>query len=402
MCSRHLRNPIVTEYSAALPVLGAAIRQEWRLDPDWLTVNHGSFGATPHVVLAAQDDWRRQMEAQPSRFMRRVLPDALRAAATRLGGFIGADGQDIAFLENATVGCNAVLRSLRLEPGDEILMLDHVYGAVRNTIRHVSEAAGAQITEAAIPFPHPTEEGVLAALAGAINPRTRLAVLDHITSSSALVLPIERVVALCHEAGVPVLVDGAHAPGQVALDMRRIGADWYVGNCHKWLMAPKGCAFLWAAPDRQRDLHPVTISHGYGNGFLAEFDWTGTRDPSAFLAVDAAIDFHERLGGGALRARNAALAAEASSMIARRLNTETAAEGAFLGAMGLVRLPLDGPATTQRALALRSRLLDERTDVPVFAQSDALWLRLSAQAYNEADNYRRLGEIVAQIVREPD
>jgi len=294
-----------------------------------------------------------------------------------------------------------LLRSLRLQPGDEIVMLDQVYGAVRNTIRHVTAAAGAGIIEAAIPFPHPTEEGVLAGLAAAIGPRTRLAVLDHITSGSALVLPIEAMVALCHQAGVPVLVDGAHAPGQVALDMRRIGADWYVGNCHKWLMAPKGSAFIWAAPDRQGDLHPVTISHGYGSGFLAEFDWTGTRDPSAFLAVGAAIEFHERLGGAGLRARNAALAAEASNLVAQRLNTSAAAEAPFLGAMGLVRLPVDGPATLQDALAMRSRLLDEKTDVPVFAQSGALWLRLSAQAYNEADDYRRLGEIVAGVLREP-
>jgi len=290
------------------------------------------------------------MEAQPSHFMRRVLPDALRAAAAQLGAFIGADGQDIAFLENATVGCNALLRSLRLQPGDEIVMLDQVYGAVRNTIRHVTAAAGAGIIEAAIPFPHPTEEGVLAGLAAAIGPRTRLAVLDHITSGSALVLPIEAMVALCHQAEVPVLVDGAHAPGQVALDMRRIGADWYVGNCHKWLMAPKGSAFIWAAPDRQGDLHPVTISHGYGSGFLAEFDWTGTRDPSAFLAVGAAIEFHEWLGGAGLRARNAALAAEASNLVAQRLNTSVAAEAPFRGAMGLVRLPVDGPGHAARRL----------------------------------------------------
>lgn len=371
------------------------------LDPDWLTVNHGSFGATPLVVLVVQDKWRREMEAQPSRFMRRVLPDALRAAAAQLGTFIGANGRDIAFLENATVGCNAVLRSLRLTAGDEILMLDQVYGAVRNTIRHVAGMAGARITEAVLPFPHPTEDAILESLAAAISPHTRLAVLDHITSASALVLPIEAMVALCHRAGVPVLVDGAHAPGQVAVDIGRIGADWYVGNCHKWLMAPKGCAFIWAAPDRQHDLHPVTISHGYGQGFLAEFDWTGTRDPSAFLAVGAAIEFHHRLGGSLLQSRNIAMAAEASCSIARRFNTETAAEGSFLGSMGLVRLPIDGPATAPYALEIRSRLLDRQTDVPVFAQSGALWLRLSAQAYNEADDYRRLGEVVADVVREP-
>ena len=381
--------------------LGRAVRGEWLLDPEWITVNHGSFGATPLVVQRAQAEWQRRMEAQPSRFMRLVLPDALREAAERLAASVGAAGPDVVFVENATVGCNAVLRSLRLAPGDEVLMLDHVYGAVRNTIRHVTEAAGAAITEAAVPFPDPDEAGLLANLAAALGPRTRLAVLDHITSGSALVLPIARMVALCHERGVPVLVDGAHAPGQVALDLTALGADWYVGNCHKWLMAPKGCAFLYARPDRQADLHPVTISHGYGQGYLAEFDWTGTRDPSAFLAVTEAIAFHHRLGGAALRTRNDALALDASSTLARRLNTQTGAHAPFLGSMGLVRLPDVGPPTLEGAKALRQRFLERDTDVPVFAQSGALWVRLSAQAYNEAEDYVRVGEIVAQVLREP-
>ena len=203
-----------------------------------------------------------------------------------------------------------MLRSLRLAPGDEIVALSHGYGAVRNTVRYVTERAGARMVEAKVPFPRPSAEAIVANLAAVLTKRTRIAVLDHITSSSALVLPLARMIEVCHAAGVPVLVDGAHAPGQVTLDLTALGADWYSGNCHKWLCAPKGSAFLHARPDRQEDLHPVTISHGLGGGFLAEFDWTGTWDPSAYLAVGDAIDFHQRLGGAALRARNAALAAE--------------------------------------------------------------------------------------------
>lgn len=380
--------------------LGKAVRHEWLLDPDWLTVNHGSFGATPRVVLDAQEGWRRRMEAQPSHFMRRVLPDALRDAADALGAFIGADGRDVAFVENATVGCNAVLRSLHLGPGDEVLVLSHVYGAVRNTVRYVTERSGATVVEVTLPFPGTTEEAVLAALQDGLSPRCRIAVLDHITSASALVLPIAAIVAACRAAGVPVLVDGAHAPGQVMLDMRAIEADWYVGNCHKWLMAPKGAAFLWVAPARQEGLHPVTISHGFAQGFLAEFDWTGTRDPSAFLSVPEAIAFHARLGGPALMARNKALAAEASSLVARRLNSEVGASGELAGAMGLVRLPLSGEATPERALELRGRMLDACCDVPLHAQAGAIWLRLSAQAYNELADYERLAEIVAHVLRD--
>ena len=384
----------------SVPAFGAAIRHEWALDPNYVTVNHGSYGATPKIVLAAQDDWRRQLEAQPSRFMRQVLPGALRHAAARLAAFIGGAAENLAFVENATAGCNAVLRSLELRAGDEIIVLSHVYGAVRNTVRHVTERVGAKLVEVHIPFPRAEADAIVAAVAGAVTARTRIAVLDHITSRSALVLPIRRMIAACHAAGVPVLVDGAHAPGQVALDMRDIDADWYVGNCHKWLMSPKGCGFLYARADRQHAVHPGTISHGYGygHGFLAEFDWTGTQDPSAYLAVTAAIDFHHRLGGAALWGRNAALAAEAAAMLAGRLGTETGAGNALAGSMGMVRLPACGPATEEGALALREAMLNAGTDVPLHAQGGAIWLRLSAQAYNEMADYYRLADIVETVL----
>jgi isopenicillin-N epimerase len=383
-----------------VPLLGKAVRHEWVLDADFLSVNHGSFGAAPRVVLAAQRAWQQRMEAQPGRFMRAVLPDALRHAAERLGAFIGADGKDIAFVENATTGCNAVLRSLRLAPEDQILVLDLGYGAVRNTVRYLCERAGARMVDAAIPFPHPRPDAIVANIEAALTRRTRLAVVDHITSGSALVLPLQRIVAACHAAGVPVLVDGAHGPAQVTLDLRTLDADWYAGNCHKWLCAPKGSAFLYARRDRQEDLHPVTISHGFGKGYLEEFDWTGTRDPSAWLASATAIDFHARLGGDALMARNVALAAEATSLLARRLNTEPGATGEVAGCMGVVRLPLAGAATAERSADLRARLLAAGTDAPTHVLAGAIWLRLSAAAYNDIDDYARLADLVARVLRE--
>jgi isopenicillin-N epimerase len=372
---------------------GRNVRSEWRLDPDFLTVNHGSFGATPLCVRAAQDAWRERMEAQPTRFMSQ-LPPLLRAAANVLGGFLGAEGNDIVFTDNATTGCNAVLRSLALKPYDEILVLSHVYGAVRNTVRFVTKRADARMTEAAIPFPDVTDDGVVEAVANALTPRTRLAVVDHIASHSALVLPAALIVAACHAAGVPVLIDGAHAPGQIDVDLTAIGADFYTGNCHKWLCAPKGSAFLWVAPAHQASLHPPVISHGLGSGFLAEFDWTGTRDPSAALSVPAAVDFHQRLGGAALRVRNIALAAAGAALVAKRLNTETVATG---GAMGLVRLPWEGPP-----MALRARLLAAGTDAPVHAVGGANWLRLSAFAYNELEDFTGLADLVTRVLSNPD
>ena len=370
---------------------GRSVRSEWRLDPNFLTVNHGSFGATPLCVRAAQDAWRERMEAQPTRFMADVN-GLLRAGADRLGAFLGADGRDIVFTDNATTGCNAVLRSLTLKPDDEILMLSHVYGAVRNTVRFVTERAGARMTEAIVPFPAFSEDAVVAAVLATLTPRTRLAVIDHIASHSALVMPAARIVAACHAAGVPVLIDGAHAPAQIDLDLTAIGADFYAGNGHKWLCAPKGSAFLWVAPGQQEAVHPTVISHGLDQGFLTEFDWTGTRDPSAALSVSAALDFHERLGGVRMRKRNIALAAEAAALIARRLNTEAVLTG---GAMGLVRLPWHGSP-----LDLRARLMAAGTDAPVHAIGRANWLRLSAFAYNDLDDFDRLSGLVARVIRD--
>ncbi len=333
------------------------------------------------------------MEAQPTRFMSQ-LPAALRAAAAALGDVLGARGADLAFVDNATSGCNAVLRSLVFRPDDEILVLDHGYGAVRNTARFVAERAGAKLTEAAIPFPGGESAGIVEAVAAALTPRTRLAVVDHITSASAIVMPVAEIAAICRAAGVPVLVDGAHGPGQIGLDLPALGGDWYTGNCHKWLCAPKGSAFLWTSPARQAATHPLTISHGLGQGYIQEFDWTGTRDPSAVLSVPAAIAFHEVLGGAALRDRNIALAGQAAALVARRLSTE-ALPGA--AAMRLVRLPA-APGTDARAF--RARLLAAGTDAPVHAIGGALWLRLSAFAYNELEDYARLAAIVAGALRE--
>jgi isopenicillin-N epimerase len=301
------------------------------------------------------------------------------------------------FVDNATTGCNAVLRSLALRPGDEVLVLSHVYNAIRNTVRHVVAQEGATLIEAPIRLPDPTPDQIVVAIESRLTERTRVAVIDHITSGSGLVLPVERIVALCHGHGVPVLVDGAHAPGQIDLNLAELGADWYVGNCHKWLCAPKGCAFLHTT--RPDGLHPGTISHGYGQGFLAEFDWTGTTDPSRFLAVTDAIAFHQRLGGPALRERNTALAAEATSLLARRLNTQPGATGVMVAAMGTVRLPT-GDCSPEHALRLRRRLMEAGTDAPVHALDGALWLRLSAFAYNELSDYDRLADLVAAVLRE--
>jgi isopenicillin-N epimerase len=253
------------------------------------------------------------------------------------------------------------------------------------------------VVRAPLPFPRPDDDAIVANIAAGLTARTRIAVLDHITSPSAVVLPMERIIAVCRAAGVPVLVDAAHVPGHLPLDLRALDADWVVGNAHKWLFAPKGCAFLWARADRQEGLHPVTISHGYGQGFVAEFDWTGTRDMSAYLAVTAALAFHQRLGGAQLQRRNQLLATEAALMLAEAFGTETGVGNGTACAMAVVRLPVSGPVDAQRALALRARLLGMGTDAPVSAIDGQAWLRISAQAYNDMADYEALAKIALQL-----
>jgi len=380
-------------------MLGNEIRSEWTLDWTKLTVNHGAFGATPRRVLAAQVEWRDRMEAQPSQFMRLILPEARRHAADKLGQFVGAAGRDIAFVHNATDGCNAVLRSLDLQPGDEILLHSHIYGAVGNAARFAAQRSGARIVTIDLAFPTDETESLVERVAAAITPNTRLVIMDHVTSPSALLLPVERIAAVCRQANTAFLIDGAHGPGQIDVDLTAIGADWYVGNCHKWLAAPKGCGFLWSRSERQANLHPTTISHGYEAGYLAEFDWTGTQDPSALLSVPTAIDFHHWLGGASLRERNRKLAHDAGTLIAEALGTEVGNRGQRV-AMSMVRLPLGGEYSRERANALRLRLLTEfQTDAPLQAHRDGIWLRLSAHAYNTLEDYETLAGLCRRLVQ---
>jgi isopenicillin-N epimerase len=362
-------------------------------------LNHGSYGATPRAVMAAQDEWRLRMERQPVRFMARELPAALRRAARDLAGFLGAEGDDLAgddlvFVENATAGVNAVARSVALGPGDEVLITDHVYGAVRKALTFLCRDVGATLVEARVPFPLSDDAQVVAAVEAHLTPRTRLAVFDHVTSQTAVIFPVTQLVELCRTRVVPVLIDGAHAPGMVAFQVSDLGADWYVGNAHKWLFSAKGCGFLWAKPEHQASLHPLVISHGLDEGFIAEFDWVGTRDASAWLAVSDAIAFHRRMGHEAVMAHNRNLAAEAAEMLADTWGTEIGAPPAMRGSMAAIRLPGDG-GDLDGAERLHDRLHDDYgVEVPISLWDGALWVRISAQIYNNMADYQRLADAI--------
>lgn len=371
-----------------------APHSEWLLDPDATFLNHGSFGATPKVVLAEQDRWRERLERQPTTFMSFEVDGATRHAAEVLARFVKAEGEDLVFIENATAGCNAVLNSFAFAAGDEILLTNHGYAAVRKAAEHVAGRTGARVVEAQVPFPIADEKQVVDAVASRLSSKTRFVILDHITSPTAIIFPVRALTALCRAAGAAVLVDGAHAPGMLPLDVPAIDADWYVGNCHKWLMAPKGAGFLWTSRARQKETHPLVISHGYRKGYTAEFDWIGTRDPSGWLSVPAAIDFHMRLGGMALQDRNMALARAAATGLAAHWRSERGAPDALTGSMAAIRLPIAGEATPERCVELRKWLFKTyRIELAMTAFAGALWARISAQAYNESADYQRLADV---------
>jgi isopenicillin-N epimerase len=375
------------------PQFGHIRRADFLLAEGVDHLNHGSYGATPKSVLDAMRERQREMEADPSTFFRRDLGGLLRRGANRVARFLGGRGEDWAFVENATDGLNAIIAALALAPGDELLCLSQVYGAIGNALRYHAERSGARLVSVEVPVPFTDPARLLDAIAAAIGPKTRLACFDHITSAGAVVLPIREMVALCRERGVPVAVDGAHAPGQIALDVPALGVDWYVGNLHKWAFAAKGTAVIWCAPERQTALHPTAISHAVGQGFTAEFDYTGTRDNSAWLAVPAALDFVEALGAEAMRAHNAALAREAGAMLRKAWGREAAAAPEFCASMVSVRLcgaGSDRDAARRLAAELAAR---HRITAGVMMLGGGLWVRVSAQIYNEIGDYERLATI---------
>jgi isopenicillin-N epimerase len=369
--------------------LGRGLRRRFPLEAGTAFLNHGSYGVAPHRVLAAAARWRALMERNPDRFMRAILPRALRSAAAKLARFLHAQPEDLAFVENATTGVNAVLRSIALRRGDEILATTHTYGAVRQAIRECCRRTGAKLVEADIRLPVSSERYLEEKILERFSRKTRLVVLDHIASPTGLIFPVKRLARNARARGARVLVDGAHAPGQLALDLPSLGADWYAGNCHKWLYAPKGCGFLWSRREAQHGLHPPVISHGYGRGFTAEFDWTGTRDFTNWLSVPDGIVFLKELNPSRVRAYSHGLVTTAAIRIANAWNTCVDGAPALHGSMMAIRLPerlqRGDPARLMAALLRRERVV-----VAVMRIEGQLWARISAQAYNSPRDYDRL------------
>ncbi len=386
------RSPSDRSPSTNNPREDRAVLGEFGLAPGLVHLNHGSFGAVPRSVDAVQSQWRAHIESNPTGFFKDELPGLMRGTAGHVARRFGGAANDWVFCENATSAVNGILGSLDLGPGDEIATTSHAYGAVAKAMRLWAERRGAGVAVAELPAHLTDDDEAVAAIAAVLGPRTRLLVIDHITSATAIVLPVGRIAERAHRAGVPVLVDGAHAPGHIPLDVPGVGADWYTGNAHKWLFAPRGCGLLWTAPERQNRTFPAILSHGTGAGYLAAFDWVGTRDVTPWLCFESGAAAHDGFGGGLLMDRNRQLAVEGAAIFGEITGATPAAPAAMRGAMAALdfgNAPTDPnlPPELQRALARRHGIV-----VPVHGFAGKLWLRISAQVYNEPDDYRRCAE----------
>lgn len=384
----------------------------WALDPA-VTFHHGSFGACPLAVLEAQRRLVAEMEAEPVRFLSRELEGRLDVARAAVAAFVRADPDDLAFVPNARSGVNTVLRSLAFGPGDEILTTDHAYNACRNAAEVIAARAGARVVVASVPFPLDSPDRVVEAVLARVTPRTRLALLDHVTSPTGIIFPIEQLVAELQARGVDALVDGAHAPGMLPLDLRGLGAAYYTGNGHKWLCAPKGAAFLHVRGDRQAAIRPLAISHGANSPrtdrsrFRLEFDWTGTADPTPHLCFPEAIRYLAGLlpGGWAeLMARNRGVALAARRTLCDALGIEPPSPDAMVGALAALPLPdAPGPPAVprwrrdplQEALFARFGI-----EVPVMAwpAPPRRLIRVSCQLYNAAADSERLADALKTLL----
>jgi isopenicillin-N epimerase len=390
------------------------LREHWNLNPEIDFLNHGSFGATPRVVMEDRCRWLAALESDPIEFLgpERDLEPKLDRVRHRVADEVNAAPECIGFVRNATDGVNAVLRSLPLRAGDEIVVTDHGYNACCNAAHYAAERFAAAVRTARIPFPIASEDEVVEAIEREFTPRTRLLLVDHVTSPTALVFPITRIIESAKRRGIRVLVDGAHAPGMVPVDVRQLQPDYYTANHHKWWCAPKASGFLYVAEAYLDEVRPTVISHGANrprpgrSRFLSEFDWVGTFDPTPILSVPAAIEFLKSLQPGGLderMRRNRSLALRAQQTLAEGLELRPSAPDSMIGSMVSVPIPrriadrLGGGERLQQHLFRKHRI-----EVPVFPavascadRGDGWLLRVSLQAYNSIDQIERLVGCVA-------
>lgn len=384
----------------------------WGLDPNVLYLNHGSFGACPRQILEYQTDLRSQLEREPVDFFIRQLPSRLASARSALGRFVAANPAGLAFVPNATTGVNAAVRAWDLQPGDDVLTTDHAYAACRKAIEFVASRRRSRVVVARVPFPLRSPEEVVEAVTAAVTPRTRLALLDHVTSPTGILLPIHELVATLRARGIETIVDGAHALGMVELDLDRLGAACYTANAHKWLCAPKGAAFLYVREDLRHRIHPLIVSHGYdtekaGSRFREEWDWVGTVDPTPWLSIPECLEFLGSLvpgGWPGIMERNHALALRGRQIVLEALDVPPPCPETMLGAMAAIPLPAGQPGSPaarldQDELASWTRERGIESWFFPWPSTEGKLVRLSAQLYNDEQQYRALATLLAEALR---
>ena len=383
----------------------SSLKAHFCLEDGGRFLNHGSFGACPRPVLEYQAKLREELESNPVRFMLERRSELLFVVRHEAARFVNARPDDLVFVTNATSGVNAVLRSLRLRPGDEILTTDHLYGACFQAARFVSERCGARVIAAEVPFPLEDPRQVTEAIVARVTGRTRLALIDHVTSLTGLVLPIAEIVHELSARGVETLVDGAHAPGMVEVDLTALGAAYYAANFHKWVCAPKGAAMLWVRADKRASVFPCVISHGYADEsderYHRLFDWTGTEDPTPVLCVGEALRFMSRLFPGGwpqLMAYNRDLALEARGLLCVALGCAAPAPEGMIGSLVSVLLPgKPAPEPMPRDPIYRA-LREHGFETLVMPWKGERVLRVTAQAYNSRDDYSQLACLLPSVL----
>lgn len=363
--------------------------EAWSLDPRLAYLNHGGFGATPRQVQQVQARWIADLEANPTDFFLRRLPGLLEGVRVAVAELVNADPAGVVFVGNATSGMQTVLAQMNLEPGDEIVTTDHIYPAVLAQLQAAARRSGASLRIVAIPLPVHHSEQLVAPIEAALGSATRLLVVDHVAAPSGVVFPVRRIAAAARSRGISVAVDGAHATGMLAVDLRELEVDFWVGNLHKWVCAPKSSAVLVAGPRWRSELRPLVTSLATSRGYQPAFDWTGTRDPSPLLSVPAALEFFAEPGWSAVRQANNALAARGATIIAESCGLALATSGVLSAAMRLIELPY--PLTEASARAVEANLLTEHSVVvPITFHHGWRWVRVCAQLYNSEADFQRL------------
>jgi isopenicillin-N epimerase len=387
----------VSAASPPTPLPGA--RLLFSLDPAVSHLNHGSFGAVPIGVQRAQQRLRDEMEANPLRFLARGLTERVAHARRHLAAFLGADPDGSALVGNTTTGVAIVLHSLDLRAGDEIVTTQQGYGAVRFAVDAACARTGAVHRIVALSAA-PGDDDVLAGVTAAVTPRTRLVIVDQITSATARLLPVARIATALRATNTPLLVDAAHVPGQLPVDVSAIGADFWVGNLHKWGYAPRGTALFAVAPDWRDRIRPLVVSWEQDSGFPGFLEWQGSLDYTSWLAAPAGLFTLRTLGVDAVRAHNVALVDYGQRVVAEALGSPRLPRPAPGVAMRIVPLP-DGLVTSpQAATALRNRISDEAAaDVNITAYGGRGYLRLCAQVYNRPDEYERLADRLPPLLK---